>query len=1494
MASPRLRPPCAAPEPLSWLRFLILLVLPLTAYFSGSAVALRVKHRALAYRHADPPAALVPADTPLAWLQAESVPARNESSTPGDKSRRGGAKNTQESKNVSSGSSAASSGASEHPEDGAAPRITEEYLKQQADLFIECDSQNKPFPAPDSFDMDTFKGPAPDALEKDVAEHTSTRQLTELANMYFDDVAARLKRHKREVTAHGWEFDKGTRRQIEQDMLNSQLCWKLRPSEPPPPEGPVIDGLMRVFHRLGRAFKRTTRGTKVVAVKIRNWFRSQRGRKNGGTQKYSRAVKFLKNMGALVKEKVIVLAKKIIAQVIRYMPAILLSVNTFFVATAVSTLVATPAAPLAVLTLVASVIGFLSFAISKGTELNQQVFTQNVFSDLNTNQYQTFGLVWAQLRAEEAVQMSASEAAPTAEPEAPSGSHQKSAGKETTAPAEEDDTWGAINEALVGAREMADGQTVVATSIDPDAELAGKENTPPGEPGAVPPNMAELENIRQRMKKNLTQRKASVVFSKHHANIRSAWREKRFKGLGKILITSLRMFFDFFNFAVSLLLRAFGSAWVYLVDTALRKATRFFRMLKSFQLVAAFFEKMQDFLRWLFGRARFYFDFLDPYRNLLSFLVVNRIAFTQLTTGTMLISSSSGLLFMGTFLWAVSKPLWSWYLTRKGMVTADLLQKAEDELAEDARTYKSFLLGSSALRSLDAGVAPFDFPRISETELVEIVFIMNFLDMYKIPNLPDASVLSSTSPSQSLLLYQRIRTLDDFRAKLSPANRSLFENTFSNLKTWDSGESLHQVHNLLMRNIQHCALHYGEVSFRKAIEARCRQMSIQKRSSPEQLAWFVHLSPRKRQLFSKRVFDALKLYPHSVSNAVYIKRTVKLALGTVTKKQITEKMATWAGALVHHTAVNTMGKQIILQLYKDDNHVVDKTSIRVGNVPAHLFPYREELVLTLKRLLTFDPPERALMRRDAGVQERFERIFLAESLTGRSSTGTSRGDQNQSNGINCEPVRPDVEVFPDIQEAALTFRSDVRECNEAATSYFLKNQIDSSFMLDMRRELYSKEPVDCAPFRTPALEALDILADEVAAADPAHAVDIADRALELVVDEHPAVASVFFKYARHTVTAAERKTLAGIFKLIQVVRNFTRREEFLRVMTIFLNEASRTHLRREIGDVAGSAVLTEIYSIISRDSFYSRKAVEEHIYSRLRGVDFDIGEEEAEKALWHGVKSHFARAFMSTMRSFRTVRQPTAGHIVGAGLRTAAFMYTQSDAEVAEAMKKAMQAIFKKARTTVELPAYSVEDAGECLICEAVDKLLRRLKSKESDGGDSTNANQTVLGIINKVQAAYERQADSLGRYFRWGEWFPQRHTCLHWSDEQIRLLKLELSSIVETLHQKKGLWTKLLSRLRKQWVPHANAGGAVASDLLDRLRDMNLYGVEGLDFRLAIRYAYKPFVAEKFKEEAAEAWAHAERQTMMKESEKLVEAPEGDEKGKSKLEASFDGDIPP
>nr|CAJ20378.1 hypothetical protein TgIa.1250 [Toxoplasma gondii RH] len=1260
-------------------------------------------------------------------------------------------------------------------DEGLEPQISEEYFRQQADLLLRCEDTGTTFPlhsAADAQTLETIQGQVKAREEEGNGESMSTPALTHLATAYYEEVAAQLRRHKRESIMHKWEAGTSKGDEVQQYVEESELCWKLHPALPSPPKTLIAKGLARMWHRLGNAFKGAFRGVKLAHTKIRNWFQKRLKRKGSGSKNASKVMEFLKRLGAVVQQKVVILAKKIIMQIVRYLPTILLAVNVFFVATSSVAVAASPAAPLAILSLVASIIGLLSFSISKGAELERRAFTQDFSSRLDSDHFQTFGLVWAKLRAEEAVQVDTTAAALTPETHGVKTDRgEASRDSRTTDPSDHQGSWTDINEAFVGAREMADGQTVVAANIDADAQWATAASVPAGEPGAVPPSQAALEEVRRKMKNNLTRQRAPEVFQ---------------TGVNE--------------------------------DVALRKAIAFFRMLQTFQAVAAFFEKFQSVLRWLFGRGRFFYDFVEPYRNILSFTLTNRVPMSQLANGTLMVSSSSGLVFMGTFLWAISKPLWSWYLTMQGMVDADLLERVRRQLSEDAVAYKSFLLGSEALRPKEGGDAPFVFANVSETKLVEIVFvsrqhiqfladlIMNFLDMYKVPNLPDASVLANTSPSQSFLLFQRIRTLDEFRGQLSPVNRALFEETFSALKTWDSTKSLHIAHTLLTRNIQHCALQYGEETFRNEIQTHYREMATKKRLNPKEFSWFVSLTTNKRQAFST----------NSVSNPIHLRRTVKKALAAVTKRPITDKMATWAGALVHHAAVTAMGKEVILQLYKDEYQVVDRASIRVSNVPVDLHPYTEELEATLGELFVFNPSEQGQADQDSeAARERVEKFFLSEDPTGLTSVGTILGDRGQPRSVNCARVQPAVLAFADIREAAVMYRSDVHECNHAATAYFLKKQVDKQFMADVRRGLFNRKPTSCAPLRTSALEALDILADQLAMAETHELPNIALQALELIIEQHPVVASTYYRYVTQVVPEAERRTTEGVFKLIQTLRNFV-----------------REHV--------------------------STTAVEEYVYERLGGMAIDL-KEDAEKAMWQGVRIHFARDFTETMQSFKDskervvigmpfrqneVRFQSFPRTIGTILHVTAFMYTQRDEDVSAAMRKVMRSILDKARMTARNLSLPNGSTAGCPICKTVQRLLEHLKNKALSIQDGHNEEETALGILSKIEEAYEKQANSLGTYFRWGEWFPERHKCLSWTEDQIRIVKLALTRAVKPLRMRRA-WKGLFSRMTRQWIARKSAEKAVADDLIESISEADLYGIDGFDFRLGLRYAYKPFISD-------------------------------------------------
>ncbi|PHJ25966.1 transmembrane protein, partial [Cystoisospora suis] len=720
-----------------------------------------------------------------------------------------------------------------------------------------------------------------------------------------------------------------------------------------------------------------------------------------------------------------------------------------------------------------------------------------------------------------------------------------------------------------------------------------------------------LEEIRQRMKENLTKVTHKEKMERRKQRIKETWEEKRFKGAGVILLTALRMMFSSVNRGVHLLLRAFGSAWTYVVDIALAKAIRFLRMLKAFQKVARFFQRFQIALKWLFERGRFYYDFLDPYRNFISFLVSKQELVGQLLKGTLVVTSQGGMLFLATLLWTVTKPLWSWYLTRQGMEDAEIARRARDELSENATAYRTFLLGSAALKPTGESLqAPFEFKDISQTQLTEVMFFMTYLETYKIPHLPDSSTLVDMSPLESFNVYGRIRALREFMDRLSEEDRQRFSSVFTAFQTWDSEKSLNNAHAILMRNIQHCALRYGASAFKDEIKKQYYRMQSRGRKVRKKGSWFIALAPQERLVLAEKLHRAIARHASAVSDHLQIRNVISKTLYDITGKVADERLIVWLAALTQHVAVTVMAKEIVLRLYKGDRQVVDPYSLRVSPLPVDQLSTTRELQSTLRRLFSVRHSEDVLRGLIGEISDEeaededlgeLERSFLIEMNTdGESSPERSRPRNflwrrkkrqvGQKGPLICPVIEPIVNIRRDVQEGSITFleepphteegeeteetggesdaegggrgdtlsvtsssssarsssssdssKPEASLCAKAAARLFMKLQMNSSFMMRVRQEVFGKSPDICASFTSPAVEALDSVLQELPRVeDLPNAGEVAGRLLDSVVQRHTTAAEVYAKFFPILLPQGHHSTLEEIRLFILAMRNLVR------------------------------------------------------------------------------------------------------------------------------------------------------------------------------------------------------------------------------------------------------------------------------------------------------------------------------------------------------------------
>lgn len=492
----------------------------------------------------------------------------------------------------------------------------------------------------------------------------STEDIKAYADEFFDEMSMELRRYKRRAEAHGRRTARTEAHELQGDLLGVYLCQQLRPQNLPSSDTGYLTRLGRMFHRLEKSLSRATRAVRVAGTKIAQWFKRRFG---SDDREPSEAARFLKKMAALAKEKVKLIAMKITAELIRYMPTILLCINIFLLVS-VSVALASNPSVFAILGFVSAISSFLAFVVSKGTELNQQEFAESIFDKLTPNRsLQTFGLYWADVRAEQIVHVATSPGplgsdslgGATVVPSSSSTASTQATTPGSSSPQRTEDQNNGedpvryvptepplpflqdVTAALKAANEIQHAQDFPSLDDNPGeysgeaasgktkeerttssghrgslssarsgkegGDKAGREEDGGEEAEGEPPAgsverggssrtvrvheqakgsgpsknessgrtkeelfQETLDEIRRRMKENLTKVPLKEELKKHRDRIKQAWREGRFRGAGVIVLTALRLTFSSVNYGVQLLLRAFGSAWTYLIVSLLR------------------------------------------------------------------------------------------------------------------------------------------------------------------------------------------------------------------------------------------------------------------------------------------------------------------------------------------------------------------------------------------------------------------------------------------------------------------------------------------------------------------------------------------------------------------------------------------------------------------------------------------------------------------------------------------------------------------------------------------------------------------------------------------------------------------------------------------------------------------------------------------------------------------------------------------------------------
>ncbi|PHJ25045.1 transmembrane protein, partial [Cystoisospora suis] len=922
-----------------------------------------------------------------------------------------------------------------------------------------------------------------------------------------------------------------------------KVCDKLRPRYVEP-ASPVLSWMSRVFHRLGGAFKKREA---VVRAKILRWMKAE----DRGVDKKepSKAYKFLKKLAKRAWKQTVRMATHIVAQIMRMLPLICTILNVAFLGLAISSVVVAPT-PFAIVGLVALVLNIMSWAFSTGSSIHGVAVTRVIASGSQDQQIQLFGLLWADLKAEE-------ESADIAQ--VPGGEPSRKDEKPRDAAAED-------TEAMKLSQQI--------NSDDLDYEIVPEPST-----------AERLREIRAQMHKNLLENHAAEERRKLKGGIKEAWRSRRWRAVGKILGSSLRLLLEYANHAVQEVLSLFGSAWHWVVDQALRKSVRQLRMFKLFGRVSLFGEKLYGFLQWLMLKARYYLEYTETIRDLATFVAQHAPTATLVFQGGLGVTPA-GVSFLALFLWKISKPLWKFYLTEAALKTADITEKAATEFMDSQTDFHNFLLGTRAiLGDGTSAFAPAIDLHLPQHEATELIFLMVYLEKYRFPEgkTREIGMVKEMDPMTQFVAYERVRRLQQIFEKIPEKSRNQFKELFVDLKRWNIGSTAESLHEFLFNHIQHCALLYGRKQLIAAISNRIRLFQPEK----GRLEDWVYFKPSEIRGLAQIATFIVTHDAGILFKPLVLSRHLQSTVTVVKRKWMPPIQLEWLSHHVVHAALTVLEKEVIFKLDERHEAVLDRTSLRVNNLPFSRHGDTIGLTALLQDAFTVDatsftiptsPSSKnrsklsvPLWRRGgsglAGQVLECPRIvpeveinhtleyaklrFLKSSLlsplsapvgTGGSDPGASGSSKetHPPESASPDPFSPATEPVkagssnPEVSGSISTSSSKEShsseaisfECAQHATAKLLTLQVLSTFRAFVRKIIFGVPAHVCAPFEPPGYQAVSGLIDEMVnqGLSEDEFADALHEGIQLLADEHSSL--VMPLAIMHTEEEAWSKRLA--------------------------------------------------------------------------------------------------------------------------------------------------------------------------------------------------------------------------------------------------------------------------------------------------------------------------------------------------------------------------------
>ncbi|CBZ56026.1 conserved hypothetical protein [Neospora caninum Liverpool] len=962
----------------------------------------------------------------------------------------------------------------------------------------------------------------------------------------------------------------------------------------------------------------------------------------------------------------------------------------------------------------------------------------------------------------------------------------------------------------------------LSQDVDKDSSV------PEGELQA-PPESQTLKAVRATMYQNLKSNSEKELRDKLKSDIKEAWRSGRWKGLNRILFASLRLLLEYASLGVKNVLEMFGSAWLWVLDHALRKSVRQLRMFKLFGKVSGYGERLFYFMQWWMMTARYYIEYTEAIRDLVAFIIENSSKISMLVQGGLsLVGGTGGPIFFCVFLWKLSKPAWKLYLTDAALKTSSIHERAATEFMMSQKDYHNFLLGTRALVG-DADNGPALELHLPQHQTTELIFLMAYLERYKLPQAAHrVGLLEGSNPMQQYLAYERVTRLKELVSRVPQEARGQLVNLFSELSRWDMTRTSDSLHGLIINNLQRCAI-------------------------------------------LSRV----------LTNQYLLQRRILAYIASYQRSRIKPCQLAWLANTVIRCAYEVIDRELLFTLDGDHNYALDRTTVRVNNLPSFLYGDTRGLKELLQKFFTFFPmsvlkhpirqgtPGRALLADmhldiSSGVIGILRNISprYGERHTTRAVKRTHCPMQVPTIEINtamryvklrfltstttpAPPATPD----PDDNQPSETERSSDTGseqaatdplCAEVAARSILRQQVTKAVKGEVRRTIFGIPDTVCAPINSPGFVALSRLIDEFVngGVTDDQLPEALKTGLDILVNEHPSLVAAFasihpfkhivLQYVNEVLplslsnVAVTKESTSQFLTILGIVQTALRYEPW-RLVEYIKDRVLSVHLREQMNDTAelqataltthstgGEAVDGSITATAEASEKKQARDVildlvaqrfSENLAQIIYGAAESVQLSRKPGKFMYGktfdqMKDIVTRAFLRCLKS--------VDNAIGSLERIQGKISTNPSGSLSGPATSQLIEFDSDREGYFESQRGAASNAQDRTEEELKKFLLRRLETEEAEATDQRmiiHTDQTterklgepffftkaeIISFLKEgrkaVSDVLEANTEKIVRALRWGYWKEDHFDCLDLSTERTKQLTVDLTAAFKTL----------------------------------------------------------------------------------------------------------------